>query len=191
MQAGLFEEFTEKREAVTLEAHASSEYKPRTLANANGADVTVAFAVDFETAGERLTRKAAGDRYVAISYGMNVDDAARKLSDYMWRKNALTLNVAGNGIATLAKKGITQHMANRWVYDVLRHAHATRTIGSIRSGGQTGIDVAGLAAGMALGIPVAGLFPAGFRQRNEHHVDFTRTRDEVLEELQDYAELLR
>ena len=190
MQAGLFEEFTEKREAVTLEAHASSEYKPRTLANAKGADVTVAFAVDFETAGERLTRKAAADHYVAIKYGIDVDEAARKLSDYMWRKNALTVNVAGNGIGTLAQAGIVQQEANRWVYEVLRRAHATRTIGSIRSGGQTGIDVAGLVAGIALGIPVTGLFPAGFRQRNERHVDFTRTREEVLKELQEYVRML-
>ena len=44
----------------------SSSYAPRTFANAKSADLTIAFAIDFGTAGEQLTKKAAGQRYVAV-----------------------------------------------------------------------------------------------------------------------------
>ena len=44
----------------------SSSYAPRTQVNASSADLTVAFATDYATAGERLTMKMAGYRYVAV-----------------------------------------------------------------------------------------------------------------------------
>lgn len=46
--------------------HPSSSYAPRTWANAANSDVTIAMAVDYSTAGERLTHKAAGKRYLAL-----------------------------------------------------------------------------------------------------------------------------
>lgn len=44
----------------------SSKYTPRTYYNAKSADLTVAFAVDFSTAGERCTHKAAGANIVQL-----------------------------------------------------------------------------------------------------------------------------
>lgn len=45
---------------LTILEHKSSSYAPRTYENAAKADVTIAIAVDYNTAGERLTHKAAG-----------------------------------------------------------------------------------------------------------------------------------
>lgn len=46
--------------------HASPSYAPRTAVNAKTADATLAFAVDFNSAGERLTRRVAEGRYLAV-----------------------------------------------------------------------------------------------------------------------------
>ncbi|WP_216361005.1 putative molybdenum carrier protein, partial [Comamonas thiooxydans] len=85
-------------QALSLVAHQSFSYVPRTEENAKSADVTVAIAVDFNTAGERLTRRAAEPRYVAVPYGIDVATAAEILSSFMREHSARTLNVAGNGI---------------------------------------------------------------------------------------------
>lgn len=147
-----------------LVEHGSPEYKPRTLENAK-ADVTVAFAVDFETPGERLTRKAAGLGYTHASFGSDVRDASASLAGFIRRRKARTLNVAGNGIDTLNQHQISQVYTNQWVYDVLKLVLQQVTLTSIRSGGQTGVDMAGLVAALALGVPAIGLYPKGFRMR--------------------------
>ena len=150
---------------LTLLEDSSSEYKPRTLINAR-ADVTAAFAVDFETAGERLTRKAAGrPRYIDIPFGEDISKSADRLIAFWVSRQAETLNVAGNGIYTLNQHGVTQMVANQWVYDVLKLVSQKVRVTSIRSGGQTGGDIAGLVAALALKIPAIGLYPKGFRMR--------------------------
>ena len=52
--------------SIVVRETVSPKYHDRTVMNAREADLTVAFAVDFSTAGEKLTREAAGDRYLAI-----------------------------------------------------------------------------------------------------------------------------
>ena len=151
--------------SLTLLEDMSPEYKPRTLKNAREADVTVAFAVDFATAGERLTHRAAGPRYVGIPYGRPVREAATQLEAFLKQKQARSLNVAGNGIYTLNLRRVSQREANQWVYDVLKLATSAVGLRAIRSGGQTGIDTAGLVAALALGIPATGLYPKGFKTR--------------------------
>lgn len=42
-----------------------------------------------------------------------------------------------------------------------KRVHERIGLTHVRSGGQTGVDTAGLVAGMALGIPVTGLYPRG------------------------------
>ena len=59
--------------------HESAQYKPRTVHNAHTADLTVAFAEDFNSAGEKLTKREAGDRYVAIHLSTDPLVAARML----------------------------------------------------------------------------------------------------------------
>lgn len=172
MQLDMFEPEV-VRPALQLVSHASSGYAARTGENARGADITVAFATDFSTAGERLTARMAGSRYIAIPFGDDANRAAEKLAQFMRANAGRSLNVAGNGIYTLAKKGISQAQANQWVYTVLAATRKQAPLEFIRSGGQTGIDTAGLVAGLALQVPVLGLYPEGFRRRLANGQDVT------------------
>lgn len=173
----------ETNQLLRLEAHESYSYVPRTGENARGADVTVAFAVDFNTAGERLTKREAGNRYVGIPFGSDVAQAAAKLVTFMREKNAQSLNIAGNGIYTLAEHGTTQAKANQWVYDVLALVMSQVKLSAVRSGGQTGIDQAGLVAAIALNLPALGLYPARFRRRNAQGNEVTSSVPALTAEL--------
>lgn len=180
MQFDLFGEVGERPALPSLELleHVSADYGPRTGANTRGADTTVAFAVDFQTAGEKLTAKLAGKhRYVDIPYGLNVDAAAEKLGSFMADRAHRSLNVAGNGIYTFSECGTTQAEVNQWVYDVLKHVHARIGFTHIRSGGQTGVDMAGLVAAVALGVPATGLYPKGFKHRLASKQDVASTAE--------------
>lgn len=159
---------------VELIAHKSRSYVPRTYENAHSADFTLAFAFDFSTAGEKLTEKAAGERFMGIKlpeHADNVTDMARYVYRALRHYNAHKLNIAGNGLYTAVRFGWTQQMINQYVYDVLKVIKPHWEIASIRSGGQTGADHAGLVAAYLLGIPAIGLYPAGFRTRNEFGID--------------------
>lgn len=168
---------------IRLVAHESYSYVPRTGDNARGADVTVAFAVDFSTAGERLTKREAGPRFVAIPFGEEPGLAAEALVKFLAARKGSTLNVAGNGVYTLAAHGVSQDQANLWVFEVLSRVHAQHPLSSVRSGGQTGIDQAGLVAAIALGIPAYGLYPKSFRRRNEEGQEIHSTAAKLEEEL--------
>jgi hypothetical protein len=191
MQLDMFgiEEPEEALPALTLLEHSSSEYKPRTLENAR-ADVTVAFAVDFETAGERLTRKAAGPRYTHASFGSDIADAAATLASFMGPRQAKTLNVAGNGIYTLDQHKVSQLCANQWVYDVLKLVLQRVRLTSIRSGGQTGVDMAGLVAALALDVPAIGLYPKGYRMRGADKREIYSDPGTIEKRLRAYAQKL-
>lgn len=162
--------------------HKSASYGPRTYANAAKGDVTIAIAVDYTTAGERLTHKAAGDKYLKLDINLPAIDCARLL----WKRlNSLgkelpTINIAGNGIYTLAKHGISQEYVNQYVYDVLRQVGMFIPIGEIVSGGQTGVDLAGGVAGSALGVPTTMLLPNGYLQRHEDKIDRKHTMQQIL-----------
>lgn len=173
-----------------LQAHLAYSYMPRTKENAHGADVTVAFAVDFNTGGERLTRSEAGARYVSIPFGSDVAAAADKLASFIEKREGRTLNVAGNGIYTLAEHGISQARANKWVFDVLALVVKKVKLTDIRSGGQTGIDHAGLVAALVLGIPALGYYPKNFRRRNAKGEEYTSTEPAVRKELEKDAAAL-
>lgn len=177
---------------IELLAHQSADYAPRTSENARSADVTVAFATDFDTAGERLTARMAGrQKYVGIPYGTDVKQAGDTLVAFLMKTKGSTLNVAGNGIYTLIKQRVTQEAANAWVLAVLQHVVAQTPITHIRSGGQTGIDEAGLVAGLAMGIPVTGLYPKGFKRRLQNGADVTGTAEALEIELRGYAGKLK
>lgn len=167
---------------LSLFASSETDYRSRTITNARSADVTVAFAVDFSTSGERLTASAAGDRLVRVHLPLpdrlgreHVATAARDLYRAAGRFGR-RINVAGNGLATLSRHGWTQAMANGFVYDVLSLVHSHMPLLSVRSGGQTGFDTAGLVAGVGLGISTVGLFPRGFRQRDASGKEIFRSK---------------
>lgn len=165
--------------------HKSSSYGPRTYHNAAVADLTIAFAVDFTTAGERLTKKAAGEKLVEISFAENtsVINDARKI----WRRvdeiDVQAVNVAGNGIYTFHKHGFRQEWLNSYIYEVLKLVCAHSGINKIVSGGQTGADLAGGVAGAALGIETIMMLPKGFKQRHENGVDVCHTEEEIRQQV--------
>ena len=57
---------------LTITESREAGYRSRTIENASASDITIAFATDFSTAGERLTARAARESargtYVAIPY---------------------------------------------------------------------------------------------------------------------------
>lgn len=165
----------------TLEEHGVSGYGPRTFANAK-ADATWAYAVDFTTSGEQLTKRAAGERILQIPVGTTTEVCARLLTEHLRKLGARSLNVAGNGIYTLAQHYPTgqpqdlQAKLDTYVLKVLTLVHTEYPLSQVRSGGQTGVDEAGIKAGIALGIPTLALLPNGFRIRNAIGVDITMTR---------------
>ena len=147
----------------------SEGYGHRTYINAASADVTLAFAVDFTTSGEKCTKDAAlkaNKLYIPI----NLDDSNWKVDiPYTaWMiKELHSLNIAGNGIYTLSKYDISQDKCDRMIYYFIERLvnEYECEITSIRSGGQTGVDESGLKAGAKLGIETISLCPKGWKYR--------------------------
>lgn len=165
-------------------------YKARTLENAK-ADITIAVAEDFFTPGERLTKSAveqAGKLYIGLPFNMipytvtlnytDVDIDKGWLGSNIDRivklnKQIITINIAGNGIYTF-------HIDQSYLDTIITSAlniimnklnGKGVIIGLIRSGGQTGIDEAGLKAAIKLNIPALCLAPKGWLFRDHNHKD--------------------
>lgn len=176
--------------SLTLTAFTKPGYPERTRLNASEADLTVAFAMDFTTAGERLTKKSASDRYLSINMRDDPVVASRALYAMVRQSGARKLNIAGNGIYTLVPMGWTQECVNQYVYTVLSKVHEHLPFTHIRSGGQTGVDVAGIVAAKALGIDSLALLPMGYVQRDEQGVDKKRNPDVIRFEIEKWADAL-
>ena len=171
---------------LTLKQSNSEKYSPRTYYNAKSADVTVAFAVDLKTAGELLTHKAAGDKYIGFLLTDESDTIliARQLYKKLKDSSAKSLNIAGNGIYTLSAHGCSQDFINLFVYKIIEKVYEHYPIEKIYTGGQTGVDMAGAIAGIKLGIPVEITFPKGFIQRFEDKIDITQTEQDILNQVE-------
>lgn len=148
----------------------SNSYSSRTKENADWSDVTIAFATDFNTAGEKLTKRVAGDKYVssALPADSNYEDslASNNEAAYSYyaneiykqlkakgKLNNIKLNIAGNGIYSL-RGFTTQEELNEYITNVIKTLQNLGvTISEIRSGGQTGVDEAAIIAAQRLGIP--------------------------------------
>lgn len=165
-------------------AHKDETYPPRTYQNAGGADLTVAFAEDFSSKGEQLTKKAAREKYLAISLDMPAIEAARLLYKDCKKRGVKVLNIAGNGIYTLKDYGWRQEHLNLWMYQVLDLVHKHYPLEMVISGGQTGVDFAGGVAGELLGLNPVMTFPKGFLQRTLTKYAHTQTEVEVLAEVE-------
>lgn len=175
----------------------STSYSPRTYHNAHTAQLTIALAVDFSTAGERLTKKAVvsskfgHDAYFPVSLTSDLTEhwihSARDLYRACKRIEGLpegqpvkTLNVAGNGIYTLSQHGMSQEWVNQIVYNIIAQVHQHLPFDRIVSGGQTGIDIAGGIAGDLLGLPVEMTYPKNLKWRFENGKDVNTTESEIL-----------
>lgn len=161
----------------------NKNYPERTAINAKSSGMTIAIAVDFGTLGEKLTHRLAGDNYLAVHIDDDPLEAARKLYKELRNRNARTLNVAGNSIATLTEYGWNQEMINERTYAIMEKVHEHWKLEYVRSGGQTGTDMAGGIAAVALGIPTEMTFTKGLTQRNEFGKDEDHTEQEIIDQV--------
>lgn len=170
-------------------------YQKRTYENANADDVdfTLALAVDFGTYGELATAKAAGDSLIQCDIPLlpknggidlsrkAVGEIVSKVMDYLPEEclhgEPCGINIAGNGIYTLAAYGIDQDQVNRLCTLVMSGLQDKGVvIERTRSGGQTGVDMAGNVASAVLGIPTTVNAPKGWLYRDESGRDIRGER---------------
>ncbi len=156
-------------------------YAPRTKVNA-GADVTIAFAVDFTTAGEKLTKRCVKEQrklYIPITPNIFtltssvIKRVANKIREAVGDVE-FTLNIAGNGLYTMRNR-YDQPIVNQYVTSFIKSLNEELgyKIKSIRSGGQTGFDEAGLMAAQSLDIKAICLAPKGWKFRNTFGQDIS------------------
>ena len=156
----------------------TSGYRDRTIENAS-ADVTIAFAKDFSSAGEKLTRSSVLSQkkmYIDCDFSLqvNIPRVAARIATL--RKKQITLNIAGNGAYTLIKYSIDQKESDnyiKWFISSLQGYLQMYDIEiiHIRSGGQTGADESGAKAGAVLGIPTLVHAPKGWKYRTVDGID--------------------
>lgn len=164
---------------ITFTTSESSGYRERTIENAK-ADATIAIAIDFTTAGEKLTKNAVkqnGKLYIPIDMKImefpeeRIDKIVRMLTSV----KARSLNIAGNGLYTMRNLSYaSQKFVDKYVLLLLdkvtkKYPHIT----SIRSGGQTGVDEAGIKAAVELGIPAVVHAPKDWKFRDQMGYDWT------------------
>ncbi len=153
-------------------------YGHRTYANAEWSDITLAIAVELDSPGEITTRKAAGDKFLAIRLPESLDTSsshsvpakvAPKIANGI-RKNphfnpdGIRLNIAGNSAITLSKYNLPAWAVTGFISNLLRHLMDEGiAIQEVRSGGQTGIDEYGIIAAQRLGLKCSILAPKDFR----------------------------
>lgn len=178
---------------IIFEEHPLADYPSRTKINAR-ANVTIAFAADFNSAGEKLTKTSVLNQknlYIPVDLTKGLlasPDRVNTLVDRLNRLhvntdlfnyNVISINIAGNGIYSL-KSICTQEELDEFIYDFLykatNHPDLKIKIGTVRSGGQTGADEAGAKAGDRLSLPVTILAPKGYKFRDINGVDIS---DEV------------
>lgn len=175
---------------INIREHSSSSYAPRTWHNA-AQGVTLAIAVDFSTAGEKLTTRASEKNGIvhldAKDFATSWFPAARELYTRLKEKDLHVINVAGNGIYTYQKHGFTQEGVNNMVRLVLEKVSEYWKIEHVVSGGQTGADLAGLIAAAHLDIDCTGMWPKGYKMRFEDGIDVNHTPQQIIEILSQYA----
>lgn len=175
---------------INIREHTSSSYGPRTWHNA-AQGVTLAVAVDFSTAGEKLTTKAAQKNGIVhldarLFKGCWIQ-AARELYKKLKDSNCRVVNIAGNGIYTYSKWGFDQQDVNSMVEVVLKQVHQYLKLDHIVSGGQTGADLAGLVAAAKLDIDCTGMWPKGYKMRFKDGIDRNHTPEQIMDMINQYA----
>ncbi|AUR89268.1 putative molybdenum cofactor carrier [Vibrio phage 1.121.O._10N.286.46.C4] len=178
-----------------IQDHDSTGYAPRTRHNANSADVTIAVAIDFSTAGERLTKSLAleggEDRYFPIYITEDPIRAARRLYLHMKKNDFKSINVAGNGIYTLSDNMYTQAEVNMYLYKLLSPIHEHLGLEHIVSGGQSGVDLAGGVAATSMDIRCQLTLPKGYKQRWEDGVDRFYSKRQIRDQVRNGVDELR
>ncbi|NTW34292.1 MAG: hypothetical protein HGB12_17015 [Bacteroidetes bacterium] len=166
-------------------------YKQRTCQVIKASDVVIALAADFTTYGEIATLQTAktyGKLYIPIDITKDIcfTDTSKVRSLIIQyakfkKKSSLILNIAGNGIYTLKKFG-NQEMFDDLVSDFLNSVldlsdmsidkFVSMSIDKFVSGGQTGIDEAGIKAAYQYRIPnITVIAPKGWAFRDKDGKD--------------------
>lgn len=154
-----------------------SGYAARTEENIKQSDITIAFADNFNTTGEKLTYNTCRLYSKKICRASVIDLTKPSLIlDFDPCNKDYKINIAGNGIYTLTKLGYSQQQLNEAMYIFLNVLSSTVKINLLRSGGQTGIDEAGLEASSKLGIETICLAPKGWMFRNKNGIDIHSER---------------
>lgn len=180
----------EQGKKINFQEDQNTGYAARTRINAS-ADATIAIAVDFNSAGEKLTKNSVieqGKKYIP----RNLDEMFSSVDPFDLNKgyelndkfifqiaegivmdlnsvNAKTLNIAGNGIYTMKGKysqDLLDQAVERLLEYVIYSDNLKNKIVSIRTGGQTGIDEAGAKAGIKLGVSTTILAPKNWKFRD-------------------------
>tara|TARA_Y100000593_G_C4320160_1_gene343371 strand:+ start:6278 stop:6862 length:585 start_codon:yes stop_codon:yes gene_type:complete len=185
---------------IELLQHDIFGYKARTIENAKKADHTILFCANKASSGSKLTKQFSS-RYTMIDVDMDAINkpnymnhvrlkAAMKIVREIRDIESPKLNIAGNTMFTFYLHHIRQEDVNQFIYDVLRIVMTYVPIEEIRSGGQTGADVAGLVAAYKLGIPAIGLYPAEYMIRTFEGEDVYSSADEQMWYIENWAEEL-
>lgn len=163
--------------------HSSEKYAPRTVANAASSDITFAFACDFKSGGEVLTKRSVlnhGKIYIPVNMSNQTIDYNRILSICKHMegktigKSSLIINIAGNGIYTLKNYGITQYDSDFFIVRMIDEIENYGIkISKIKCGGQTGADESGAKAGLRLSIETEVLAPNGWKFRDINGIDIS------------------
>lgn len=149
-------------------------YRDRTIENVSSSDVTISL-FEKKSPGEILTENQARrqNKYVEEK-GMtwNTDDVPGRVSQAvrtMPKTENITLNIAGNGIYDI---NATQEQVNNYLTEYLRELQKQGvTIKKVISGGQTGVDQAGIIAAQRLSIPSEVHAPSDFSFRGKDRKD--------------------
>jgi hypothetical protein len=154
----------------------STNYAIRTKANVLASDITIAFAVYLNTAGEKLTKRLTQQfhkQYTSVD--TNVLNVTEELINAgIQRLNRVPcskVNIAGNGLYTL--RGLyTQEDINQYMFELLQGIFTSRElkvpIEEVYSGGQSGFDEAGAIAADDLGIPVTIISTSDWKYKDEN-----------------------
>jgi endonuclease YncB( thermonuclease family)/pyruvate/2-oxoglutarate dehydrogenase complex dihydrolipoamide acyltransferase (E2) component len=146
----------------------SGDYGSRTDRNAAAAPVTMVYAVDYETPGERRTRSAVAKakNKLVVDNGENPRQFAQRIVAGLQATDATSLNVAGNAVTRFIEAGKSQRDVNKYIFEVLKVVKELYPkLQTIVSGGQTGADIAGAVAAYALGLDSDVFMPSGLIQR--------------------------
>ena len=150
--------------------HTNANYPGRTAVNVRDSDGTIAFAYNFDSAGEKLTEKMCVQYKkpilkIALREPLtDVDEVASEIVKWLKIYNINHINVAGNGIRTM--QGVfTQAILDTYLYKIFKKVLESYPLEHGRSGGQTGADEAGVKALDQLGIETTIVYPKGYRIR--------------------------
>jgi len=189
-----------KPDFLDVQISPSTGYRQRTIRNATDSDVTISVARDFDSAGERLTRNSvrqAGRPHVELRHASDTFDAdvaatVAKLNEVAAAKGGqpIVINAAGNGLSTLrANQDVPDLYAMRLMRAVLQSPERSFEVAQLRSGGQTGYDIAFIKAALANDIPAKiyaarGRGQGGILVRRRNGRDAELSLEEYLDELQ-------